>query len=53
MTDTETKQEQQEAQKMQDAYFLGRYQPTEGRADRLAANLPGARSIGSTKGTNR
>lgn len=50
---TQEESEQVDRQKLQDAYFLSRYKPEEGRADRLAANLPGSRSIGSVKGTTR
>jgi len=40
-TDEYKEQEQQDAQKLQQAYMIGRYHPEQGRADKLAANIPG------------
>jgi hypothetical protein len=41
-TETEEQSESdQEAMKLQQAMFVGRYHPTQGRADKLAANIPG------------
>lgn len=40
-TDPYKETEQQEAQKLQQAYMIGRYHPEQGRADKLAANIPG------------
>lgn len=54
MTDTETdpymEGEQADAQKMSAAYMLGKYRPQAGRADRMAANIPGGHT--SSFGTN-
>jgi len=40
-TDPYKESEDQDAQKLQQAYILGRYKPEQGRADKLAANIPG------------
>ena len=40
-TDPYKEAEQQDAQKLQQAYMIGRYRPEQGRADKLAANIPG------------
>jgi hypothetical protein len=51
--DTETdEQRQQEADqvKLSQAFMLRRYQPTSGRADRMATNIPGGSQ--SSWGTN-
>jgi hypothetical protein len=40
-TDPYQEAEQTDAAKMSAAYMLRRYQPTAGRADRMASNIPG------------
>jgi hypothetical protein len=40
-TDPYKESEDQDAQKLQQAYMIGRYRPEQGRADKLAANIPG------------
>jgi hypothetical protein len=50
-TETEEQSESdQEAVKLQQAMFVGRYHPAQGRADRLASNIPGGHI--SSFGTN-
>jgi hypothetical protein len=48
-TETESESDQ-EATKLQQAMFLGRYRPQAGRADRMAANIPGGHT--SSMGSN-
>jgi hypothetical protein len=40
-TDPYQESEEQDSRKLQQAYMLGRYKPEQGRADKLAANIPG------------
>jgi hypothetical protein len=49
-TDPYQESEQSDANKMSAAYMLRRYQPTAGRADRMATNIPGGHtdSFGTT-----